>query len=181
MWQDFLNEIGKLSLVTGPVAIGFVAAIAAVVGAVVGPIISAILSKLFLGARDKQDRETEWRKHTVELTKLDLERKLGCRLPNDTTPMRPVVLDFLANYRDLSELGKLTPGKKLTPGELYEKIKTDRIKLPSVLPLPPTDQVGLIPEGQSHTSSARSMVDDAVPIHLTVVKPPEPSTPAALP
>ena len=166
MWQEILTEIGKLSFVTGPVVIGFVAAVAAVVAAVVGPVITAIVSKLYLGARDKQDRETEWRKLAVELTKLDLERKLACRLPNDTTPIRPVILDFLANYRDLSELGKRTAGKKLTPGELYEKIKADRI---SQIPSPsPQDAVG-------------SVEAEIVKLDGPVTVPPASSTPTALP
>ena len=39
------------------------------------------------------------------------------RSPRSAEPLRPGVLDFLANYRDLQELGKLTPA------ELYLRIQ----------------------------------------------------------
>jgi hypothetical protein len=75
----------------------------------------------FLGARDKQGKEVEWRKHAIELTKLDLERKIKTRQPTDTRPLRPSILDFLANYRDLRELDKASPR------DLYTAIEAMRI------------------------------------------------------
>lgn len=119
--QQVFKELSQLSTPT-------LAAIVALVGAtgtILAAIITAILGKLivtpFLGARDKQDREVEWRKHAIELTKLDLERKLKSRRDSDTTPIRPSILDFLANYRDLQELGEKTPK------QLYEVILEKRI------------------------------------------------------
>jgi hypothetical protein len=167
MWDLFLLEMSKLSLVTGSVLVSFVAAIAAIVGA----LISTILSKLFLGARDKQDREAEWRKHAVELTKLDLDRKLKTRDSNDTTPIRPVILDFLANYRDLSELGDSSPGA------LYEKILTKRIKTsPSAVPVPNGATVAM-PVPHQIVTMASTSIGEATALPT----PPASSTRPALP
>ena len=123
MVENFLNELGKLS----PATLGVIVALIGAIGAILGAIITGIIAKLivtpFLGARDKQDREVEWRKHAIELTKLDLDRKLKTREPTDTNPIRPSILDFLANYRDLQELGVKTPK------ELYEIIRANRINV----------------------------------------------------
>jgi len=59
--------------------------------------------------------------NAVELTKLEIQRKLSCRSPEDSRP-RPAILDFLANYRDLPELGTKSPK------ELYETIMQVRIE-----------------------------------------------------
>jgi hypothetical protein len=122
--QQVFQELSKLS----PATLAALAALAGATGAVIAAIITAVIGKLivtpFLGARDKQDREVEWRKHAIELTKLDLERKLKMRGQSDRTPIRPSILDFLANYRDLQELGERTPK------ELYEVIRTQRISAP---------------------------------------------------
>jgi hypothetical protein len=119
--DHFLQELSKLS----PGTIAAIVALAGAFGAVVSAIVTSILGKLvispFLGARDRQDREVEWRKHAIELTKLDLDGKLRSRDPLDHTPPRPSVLDFLANYRDLQELGAKTPK------ELYLDIQSKRI------------------------------------------------------
>jgi hypothetical protein len=77
--------------------------------------------RFILGPRDRQDREAEWRKHAIELSKLDLDRKLKTRSANDMTPLRPSILDFLANYRDLQELGTKSPK------ELYLDVEKKRI------------------------------------------------------
>ncbi|MDX0177374.1 hypothetical protein [Sinorhizobium meliloti] len=125
---DLLQELGSLS----PQALATIAALAGAIGAIIAAVITAIISKLivtpFLGARDRQDKETEWRKHAIELTKLDLERKLKTRSPTDTNPIRPSILDFLANYRDLQELGDKSPKA------LYAKIKSDRVRAPNAVP-----------------------------------------------
>jgi hypothetical protein len=107
------------SCALSPGVLSAASAIAGALGAILAAVITAILAKTFLGARDRQDREVEWRKHALELTKLDLERKLKTRPPG--TAIRPSILDFLANYRDLQELGKTTPK------ELYETILKSRI------------------------------------------------------
>src|SRR5690348_15340168 len=105
MLHDLLAELGKFS----PGALAAIAAIAGATGAVISAIITGIAAKFIVGARDRQDKEVEWRKHAIELTKLDLERKLKTRDPSDTTRLRPSILDFLANYRDLQELGEKSP------------------------------------------------------------------------
>jgi putative Ig domain-containing protein len=120
--MDHLFE--QLSHLSAPV-LAAVVALAGACGAIASAIITVIFGKLvvtpFLGARDKQDREVEWRKHAIELTKLDLDRKLKTRAAGDTSPLRPSILDFLANYRDLQELGDRSPR------QLYEIISTARI------------------------------------------------------
>jgi hypothetical protein len=99
-------------------------AIGTIVGAVVVGIAGTLLTRWFAKARDRQDRESQWRTHAVELTKLDIQRKIETWKEGDPRP-RPAILDFLANYRDLQELG----GK--TPADLYLKIKEDRITVPT--------------------------------------------------
>jgi len=84
-------------------------------------IAGGLISRHYARERDKQDKESQWRQHAIELTKLDLERKLRSQSPNGSRPLRPSILDFLANYRDLQELGNSTPR------ELYEKILKERI------------------------------------------------------
>lgn len=120
--QTILEELSKQS----PTTLAAVIALAGATGAIVAAIITAIIGKLivtpFLSARDKQDREAEWRKHAIELTKLDLERKLKSHTNLEKNPLRPSVLDFLANYRDLQELGTKTPK------DLYIAIRDKRIK-----------------------------------------------------
>jgi len=70
------------------------------------------------------DLEIGMRSHAVELTKLEMERKLEAWKVNnkaDKRPLRPVIQDFLAVYRDLQEL------RTVSPKELYEKIDKSRI------------------------------------------------------
>ena len=116
--DKILQELNKLS----PGTLTAVVALAGALGGIVSAILTAVLGKFlvspFLGARDKQDREVEWRKHAIELTKLDLERRLRS---GGSTQLRPSILDFLANYRDLQELGQKTPK------QLYLDILIDRI------------------------------------------------------
>ncbi|XUM23198.1 hypothetical protein ACRAVF_07290 [Bradyrhizobium oligotrophicum S58] len=119
--QAVLQELTNLS----PGALAAVAAIAGACGAVAAAMITGLITKFFvtpfLGARDKQDKEVEWRKHAIELTKLDLERKIKTRQPTDTRSLRPSILDFLANYRDLRELDKASPR------DLYIAIEATRV------------------------------------------------------
>lgn len=102
------------------------AAIIGLIGTLLGALIVVIAGGMITGRyareRDRQDKESQWRQHAIELTKLDIERKLKGHRPGTDPPLRPGILDFLANYRDLQELGKLTPK------ELYLKIEKDRIK-----------------------------------------------------
>jgi hypothetical protein len=125
--MSILDDLAKLP----PGVLTAIAAASAAVGAVVAALLTVLLGKLFVGARDKQDREVEWRKHAVELTKLELERKLNSGRDFQKNPLRPCILDFLAHYRDLQELGKRSPL------ELYLKIQADRINKPPV-PAPST-------------------------------------------
>lgn len=77
-----------------------------------------------LEKRHDLDKESEWRSHAVELTKLEVQRKLAvwqASEPEKRHTLRPVILDFLANYRDLIELDESTPR------DLYLKIFSDRI------------------------------------------------------
>jgi hypothetical protein len=74
--------------------------------------------------RHDLDKESEWRAHAVELTKLEFQRKLDAWKENPVKPkppLRPIILDFLAIYRDLQELDKASPK------ELYKKISESRI------------------------------------------------------
>src|ERR1051325_670159 len=77
-----------------------------------------------LQKRHDLDKESEWRSHAVELTKLEVQRKLEIWKATEVDKRhkpRPAILDFLANYRDLVELDKSTPKA------LYLKILSDRI------------------------------------------------------
>lgn len=94
---------------------------ATIVAALIVGIAGALISGYVSRKRDQQDRESQWRNHAIELTKLDIERKLRTRNAADTTPVRPAILDFLANYRDLQELGRISPK------DLYLKIEDKRI------------------------------------------------------
>lgn len=86
---------------------------------------------LALQKRHDLDKESEWRSHAVELTKLEFERKLEAWKADHSPkkdPLRPVILDFLATYRDLSELDRVTPK------DLYGIIKAGRIsRTPKVI------------------------------------------------
>lgn len=120
--EQILAELTKLS----PGALAAISAGLGAVATIVAALFTAILGKFlvtpFLSARDKQDREVEWRKHAIELTKLDLERKLKSGRDFSRSPLRPSILDFLANYRDLQELGTTSPKA------LYTTILASRVK-----------------------------------------------------
>lgn len=116
--QNFFQELSQLN----PTTLAAVTALAGATGAVLVGVITGVVTKFVVGARDRQDREAEWRKHAIELSKLDLDRKLKTRPPSDTRPIRPSILDFLANYRDLQDLDKASPR------DLYATIQAMRIK-----------------------------------------------------
>lgn len=119
--EDFLQKI----LASSEQMKNLITALGVIIAAIVAGIFGTVISKAYLSRRDQQDREAQWRSHALELTKLDLERKLRTRQPDDKTPIRPSILDFLANYRDLQELGNITPG------ELYQRILDKRISQPN--------------------------------------------------
>ena len=107
-------------------AASIVTAFATVAAAFIIAVAGGLITAYYRRKRDHQDREAQWRDHAIELTKLDLERKLKQRAADgeeaaDRRPLRPSILDFLANYRDLQELGRRTPK------DLYLKIISDRI------------------------------------------------------
>jgi hypothetical protein len=119
--RSLFQELAGLPSATLTAVTALAGATAAVIVALISAVIAKFLVTPFLGGRDKQDKEAEWRKHAIELTKLDLERKLKTRRPTDTHSLRPSILDFLANYRDLQELDKSSPKN------LYQIIKHERI------------------------------------------------------
>lgn len=121
---DLLTKLNSLDKETLSFLGTFVTATASIIGAIIIAVLGTYLGKVWLGARDKQDKEVEWRNHAIELTKLDLERKIKARSEADRSRLRPSILDFLANYRDLQELGTKTPK------ELYLKITESRISDP---------------------------------------------------
>jgi len=96
------------------------AAIFTVLGGLVGAIITNNRTKL----RDRQDKESEWRSHAIELTKLDADRLIELRKADPNRKLRPLILEFLANYRNLQDLNTMSPA------DLYLKIKRDRIDPP---------------------------------------------------
>lgn len=96
--------------------------IGTLIGAIIIGVAGGLISKKYSRERDRQDKESQWRNHAIELTKLDLERKLEDR--DDKKSLRPSILDFLANYRDLKELDHKSPG------ELYKTILETRMKKP---------------------------------------------------
>ena len=135
---NLFKELTGLSAPT----LAAIGALAGACGAIGAAIVTALMSKLivtpFLSARDRQDKEAEWRKHAIELTKLAVDIKLKTQT-SDGNPIRPPILDFLANYRDLQELGTKSPK------ELYLKIRKDRISQPPEKPLsapPPASGAG---------------------------------------
>lgn len=96
--------------------------IGTVFGALIVGIAGVRISNKYSRERDRQDKESQWRSHAIELTKLDLQRKIKARELNPRKkPLRPSILDFLANYRDLEELDTQSPA------DIYLKVKEKRI------------------------------------------------------
>ena len=92
---------------------------ATIFAAIIVGIAGALISSFFSRAKDRQEKESQWRSHAIELAKLDMERQLATRKPNES--IRPSILDFLANYRDLKELDYMSAK------ELYLKIEANEI------------------------------------------------------
>jgi hypothetical protein len=103
------------------------APVATIVAAVIVSVAGGAVAGVFALLRDRQEKEARWRSQALELTKLDLERKLRTRAPGSTQPLRPSILDFLANYRDLCELEDRVSSGKYSPAELYELILEKRM------------------------------------------------------
>jgi hypothetical protein len=101
------------------------AALISAMGTVLAAVIIGVCGGLITGRynrqKDRQEKELQYRSHAIELAKLDHERKLKLFEKDPDTRMRPGILDFLANYRDLKELDFCNPA------ELYTKIKQQRI------------------------------------------------------
>lgn len=129
--HDFFQELSGLQ----PTTLAAVTALTTATGAVIVAVVTGLITKFVVGARDRQDREVEWRKHAIELTKLDLDRKLKTRSPTDTRPVRPSILDFLANYRDLQDLDKAAP-RDLYATILAMRIKKQNTSAPEPAPKP---------------------------------------------
>ena len=113
----------NLDLLKAEIAAGAVVA-GALIASLVGTIGAGFIARNVQRERNRQDRESQWRTHAVELTKLDFDRLKLAAGPNGR--LRPLILTFLANYRDLQELGQEELGTK-SPRELFLKIKADRI------------------------------------------------------
>ena len=120
--MDWLTSLDQLKPATVDLLGTIITAVATMVGIVLTALLGKILSSAWLTARDRLDRETEWRNHAIELTKLDAQRKIERFKLDNTIKLRPPVLDFLANYRDLQELGEKTTK------DLYLDIQRQRTK-----------------------------------------------------
>lgn len=99
-----------------------VTAVGTVLGAIVVGVFGTLITRKYSREKDRQEKEGQWRDHAIELTKLDLERKLKRYDVDHNISLRPSVLDFLANYRDLLELDKVSPKA------LYRNILENRRK-----------------------------------------------------
>lgn len=81
-------------------------------GAIIAALIVGLLGGLITFGynvhRTRQDRESQWRNHAIELTKLDLQRKLSSRTVVTNLPIQPSIHDFLNNYRQLKKLDSMT-------------------------------------------------------------------------
>ena len=94
-----------------------------IAAAIIVGIFGNIISRRYSREKDRQEKESQWRDHAIELTKLDLERKQKVYENDPSKQLRPSILDFLANYRDLTELDNISPK------DLYLKIKEKRITI----------------------------------------------------
>ncbi|MET4606704.1 hypothetical protein ABIB90_006206 [Bradyrhizobium sp. JR4.1] len=116
--QEFFQELSKLQ----PITLTAVAAVVSATAAVIVGVITGVITKFVVGARDRQDREVEWRSMQSSSPSSTLTASSKPRAPPDTPPLRPSILDFLANYRDLQDLDKASPR------DLYATTPAMRIK-----------------------------------------------------
>ena len=114
MIQAYIGALGSTIQALGTIC-------AALIVGVAGGLISVQYSK----EKDRQEKESQWRQHAIELAKLDMQRKLDPSSDRSSSPIRPSVLDFLANYRDLKDLDSMTPR------DLYQVILEKRISKPT--------------------------------------------------
>ena len=101
-----------------------VQALGTIAAALIVGIVSTRIAQGYAREKDRQDKESQWRQHAIELTKLDLERKIATLYKDPNRALRPCIQDFLANYRDLSQLDAVPPGT------LYEAIRVNRTSKP---------------------------------------------------
>jgi hypothetical protein len=99
-----------------------VTAAGTVLGAIIVGVFGTLITRKYSREKDRQQKEGQWRDHAIELTKLDLERKLKRYDVDHNISLRPSILDFLANYRDLLDLDKVSPKA------LYRNILENRRK-----------------------------------------------------
>ena len=99
-----------------------ITALATLVGITLTALLGKLLGAAWLSARDRLDKETEWRNHAIELTRLETQKKIERFKLDQSIQLRPSILDFLAIYRDLQELGNKSPK------ELYREILDKRTK-----------------------------------------------------
>ncbi len=109
------------STAAGVKGAALITAAGTVVAAVLIGVCGGLITSWYNRQKDRQEKELQYRSHAIELAKLDHERKLKLFEKDPDTRMRPGILDFLANYRDLKELDSCTPA------QLYAKIKQQRI------------------------------------------------------
>lgn len=98
---EVLKEIETFKAVSGALATLGAATVVAIGGGLAAYFITGRIQR----DRNEQDRESQWRSHAVELTKLEAERVFKTRRPGER--VEPFIHVFLALYRDLSELGRV--------------------------------------------------------------------------
>ncbi len=112
--EEIINTLNTMNSETRLLLTAIIASVTALIVALIG-----VLATKYLTAKDKKDKESEWRSHAIELAKLDLQRAISNKGVDSNTKLRPSIIDFLANYRDLEELGVKTP-KQLCK-DIYDK------------------------------------------------------------
>ena len=88
-------------------------------GALIIGIAGGLISSRQNKERDKQDKESQWRSHAIELTKLEAEKQLKVFEVTGSGELRPSIVDFLAYYRDLQKLGKMSVDQLFKEIEQY--------------------------------------------------------------
>lgn len=105
--------------------VAIIQAFGTIAAAAILAVVGAIISNRYAREREETARRKEWIDQAIELTKLDIERKIHNSSLEDEREderLRPPILDFLAYYRDLTELDE----KDVTPAILYERVRTRR-------------------------------------------------------
>ncbi|WPJ96357.1 hypothetical protein SH580_01405 [Coraliomargarita algicola] len=102
-------------------------AVGTIASAIIIGVIATRLQRKYQKEKDRQDRDAQWRQFAIDLTRLELERKIEVYKADkgSSKEIRTVIDDFLAFYRDLNELGPTGNGSK-TVRELYIDIMVRR-------------------------------------------------------